>query len=430
MDPNLSLSDEEFVGAANVFLARHWQTADARLLGRRGELVRSRYLTALAACGRLTGHWPRQYGGLGWTPRQRWLWEREAARAQAPQPAAHGPDFLGAALITYGSEVQQRQHLPAIAEGSVHWCQAFGEDSAGLDLAQLTTIAVPVDRAASSSTGGVISAGWALTGVKPWVLDVPAGDTRLSGANWIYVLARVSAHPQPEPALSADAKFGVFLLDLASPGITVTPSRMIGEEAGRLDSLRYSVGCVTLDKVQVPPAGLLGPMDSTASLALGIEQAEFAQPGVVARNELLLAQLRDFVQSGELDGGSLWRDDDFRTKLHELEIGMASLQAMEARSLGAESEFVLAANLLIAARNRQISQQLADLQVEALGYFALPYTHLDSLDNEGPIGPEFSQPVLFGMLSNRAREAVLAPRDHLKNIIAKSVLGLSSATLL
>lgn len=429
MDLNLSLSDKEFIGAAKAFLTRHWQTTDARLLGRRGELARSRYLAALAACGRLTGHWPRQYGGLGWTPRQRWLWEREAARAQAPQPVAHGPDFLGSALMTHGSAAQRSQHLPAIAEGRVHWCQAFGEDSAGLDLEQLTTIAVPVDRAAPSATAGASSAGWTLTGVKPWVLDVPAGDERLSGANWIYVLARVDAPPELAPAPPAQAKFGVFLLDLASSGVTVTPNPMIGEEAGRLDSHRHSVGCVTLAEVSVPAEALLGPVDSTATLAQAIEQAEFARPGVVARNGLLLEQLREFVQSGELDGGSLWRDDDFRTKLHELEIEMASLQAMEARSLGAEPEFVLAANLLIAARNRQISQQLADLQVEALGYFALPYAHLESLDNEGPIGPEFSQPVLFGMLSNRAREAVLAPRDHLKNIIAKSVLGLSSATL-
>ena len=106
---------------------------------------------------------------------------------------------------------------------------------------------------------------------------------------------------------------------------------------------------------------------------------------------------------------------------------MASLLALQTRSLSATPEFVLAANLLIASRSRQISQQLADLQVEALGYFALPYADIEALDNEGPIGPEFSQPVLFGMISNRAREAVLAPRDHLKNIIAKSVLGLSSA---
>jgi len=82
----------------------------------------------------------------------------------------------------------------------------------------------------------------------------------------------------------------------------------------------------------------------------------------------------------------------------------------------------------LAAGSRALGQELVQLQVEALGYYALPYAGIDALDNEGPIGPEFSQPVLFGMLSNRAREAVLAPRDHLKSIIAKSVLGLSSAT--
>ena len=430
MDLNLSVSDKEFVAAATLFLARHWRAADARLLGRRGARARGRYLAALAASGRLVGHWRQQHGGLGWTARERWLWEREAARVQAPQPSAHGPDLLGPALLTHGSETQQRRHLPAIADGTVLWCQAFGEETGGLDLGQVLTHAEPA--IASGQSTSESPPGWTLTGVKPWVLDLPAGDNLQPDTNWIYVLARVhTGSTAPTDAQTCEeAEFGVFLLDLASPGVTVTPNRMIGEDAGTPDVRRHSVGTVTLGAVEVTADALLGPIDSTATLALSIEQAEFAQPGVVARNSVLLEQLREFVEGGELDGGSLWRDDDYRTKLHELEVAMTGLQALQARSLGAEPDFVLAASLLIASRSRELSQQLADLQVEALGYFALPYANLESLDNEGPIGPEFSQPVLFGMLSNRAREAVLAPRDHLKNIIAKSVLGLSSATLL
>lgn len=418
MDLTYSVSDKQFVAAAQQFLMAHWQPADALLVGQRRAPVVATYLAALATSQRLVGHWPVAQGGLGWTPRERWLWERESASMQAPQPPAAGPDLLGPVLLSHGSARQQAQHLPGIAEGRVSWCQALGEGSGGLDIELIETTATLVHP-------GQPARGWTLSGTKPWVLDLPAEQATGGREDWIYVLARVR-----------ETGFGLFLVNLANDGVSIARQRMVGEPAEPPAEGRFLVGSVTFDAVALPASALLGGIDDAGSLAFVIEQAEFAHPGAVARNGVLLEQLADFVASGELDGGSLSRDEDYQTRLHELEVASASLFALKARVIAAQeagadpaaAEFAAGANLLLATGSRDLSHRLAQLQVEALGYFALPYAGIDTLDNEGPIGPEFSQPVLFGMLSNRAREAVLAPRDHLKNIIAKSVLGLSSAT--
>jgi len=108
--------------------------------------------------------------------------------------------------------------------------------------------------------------------------------------------------------------------------------------------------------------------------------------------------------------------------MHALEVELAALTALESRAWSNQSEQAL--RLGLAARIEPLNRKLADLQVDALGYFALPFADFSALDNEGPIGPEFAQPVLLGMLSDRARDAVTAPREHLKDMIAKSLFAL------
>src|SRR3984885_9361798 len=100
--------------------------------------------TANAFCRRLardrllTFAWPEEHGGGGAT-----IWEQTALREEfwahhEPRGAQYmGVNWVGPAIMHFGTSAQQRQHLSAIASGEAVWCQGFSEPDAGSDLASL-----------------------------------------------------------------------------------------------------------------------------------------------------------------------------------------------------------------------------------------------------------------------------------------------------
>src|SRR5262245_39726502 len=51
--------------------------------------------------------WPKEYGGTGWTPRQRLIWELEKARAQPPEVMRMGRDYAAPCIIKFGTQAQK-----------------------------------------------------------------------------------------------------------------------------------------------------------------------------------------------------------------------------------------------------------------------------------------------------------------------------------
>jgi alkylation response protein AidB-like acyl-CoA dehydrogenase len=102
-----------------------------------------RFCPALAARGWLTQHWPAAYGGHEASPwRHAILGEELWARGEPRGPQYMNVNWIGPAIMRYGSDAQKRLHLPRISRGDVFWCQGFSEPEAGSDLVALRTLAI------------------------------------------------------------------------------------------------------------------------------------------------------------------------------------------------------------------------------------------------------------------------------------------------
>lgn len=216
------------------------------------------FCQTLAGLGLLTVAWPTEFGGGGGD-----LWAQTVVREEMwahhePRgPQYMGLNWVGPALMAYGTPAQQQQHLPPIAAGTVIWCQGFSEPEAGSDLASLRTRATPDGD------------GWRISGQKIW--------TSYAGmADWIIVAARVGEGERHEG-------ISMFLVPMDTPGITVRPIRsMLGP---------HHLNEVFLDDVDAGPDALLGEVGggwSVIKTALAHERVGIAR---YARCERLLSAL-------------------------------------------------------------------------------------------------------------------------------------------
>ena len=220
--------------------------------------VAQRFCKTLAEEGLLTVAWPTEYGGGGGS-----VWDQTVVREEMwahhePRGAQYmGLNWVGPAIMAFGSDEQKAQHLSAIAAGEVIWCQGFSEPEAGSDLASLRT------RATEDGEG------WRINGQKIW--------TSYAGmAQWCVLAARVGPGERHEGIT-------MFLVPMDTPGITVRPIRsMLGP---------HHLNEVFFDDVWAGPDSVLGGIGEGWAVirqALAHERVGIAR---YARCERLLSAL-------------------------------------------------------------------------------------------------------------------------------------------
>ncbi|MBZ0218188.1 MAG: acyl-CoA dehydrogenase family protein, partial [Fimbriimonadaceae bacterium] len=70
----------------------------------KGDFVRSQKI--LHELGWATVNWPEEYGGPGWTPTQRYIFENEMADAFVPRIVPFGINMVAPVIYTFGSDKQ------------------------------------------------------------------------------------------------------------------------------------------------------------------------------------------------------------------------------------------------------------------------------------------------------------------------------------
>ena len=155
----------------------------------------------LAAGGWVTPHLPAPWGRDA-SPLEQLVIAEELRAAGLRTPGLGIGAWVVPALVQYGTPEQQQRFLPGTLSGATVWCQLFSEPGAGSDLASLTTRA---DRAVMGEVGG-----WRLSGQKVWT-------SLAKHAAWAICIART------DPGAPRHDGITYFLVDMASPGITVRP---------------------------------------------------------------------------------------------------------------------------------------------------------------------------------------------------------------
>ncbi len=222
--------DEVFLAEVRGFLAEAL-TPDLREAGRRTLGVHSDIAAAklwhqrLHRRGWIAPGWPAAEGGAGWTPRQRFLFDRECALNDAPVLFAGGIRSLGPLIIEMGTPMQKARYLPAILSGEDLWAQGFSEPGAGSDLAQVATKAERVGER------------YIVNGSKIWT-------TGAHLSNRMFALVRTATEDKPQKGLT------FLLIDMATPGLTVSPIITLDGE--------HELNAVFFDQVSVPVANRIG----------------------------------------------------------------------------------------------------------------------------------------------------------------------------
>lgn len=346
--------------------------------------------------GWAVSNWPKEYGGTGWTPVQKYIFLEELQRAPAPDPLPFGVSMVGPVIAAFGSEDQKKRFLPRIANIDDWWCQGFSEPGAGSDLAGLSTKAV--------REGDF----WIINGQKTWT-------TLAQYADWIFVLARTDSKAKKQEGIS------FILVDMKTPGITVRPIQLI--DGGK------EVNEVFFDNVKVPYENLVGEENrgwDYAKFLLGNERTGIARVGISKERVRRLKELASLEVSG---GKPMMEDPRFRAKISQIEIELKALEMTQMRVVAAEGKRrdnkPDPASSILKIKGSEIQQNITDLLMEVVGPFALPFADEDEAgSNELPAAPDYAGPLAPIYFNYRKVSIYGGSNEIQKNIIAKAILGL------
>ncbi len=353
-----------------------------------------RWQKALYGKGWAAPGWPVEHGGPGWTPVQRYVFEQECALGGAPTVISFGLYMVGPVIIEFGSEAQKARFLPRILSSEDWWCQGYSEPGAGSDLASLKM------RALREGDHYVVN------GAKTWT-------TLAQYADMIFCLVRTSSAGKKQEGIS------FLLIDMKSPGITVRP--IVTFDGSQ------EINEVFFEDVKVPAENLVGEEGkgwTYAKFLLGHERVGIAQ---VARSKRQVQRLKKIAAAEFKNGRPLGEDPTFRAKISTVEIDLLALEHTELRILSDEGAGRAPGpeSSLLKIRGTEIQQEITELLVEAVGYYAAPYQPALLRDgaNDEPVGPGYA-PALAPTYFNWRKASIYGGSNEIqKNIIAKAVLG-------
>ena len=345
--------------------------------------------------GWLANHWPKEYGGPGWSAVQKFIFENECAIAAAPRIVPFGVNMLGPVLIKYGNEAQKRHWLPRILDGADWWCQGYSEPGAGSDLAAVRTTAV---RQGDH---------YVVNGQKTWT-------TLGHYANMIFCLVRTATDVRKQEGIS------FLLIDMNTPGIEVRPIITLDGE--------HEINEVFFTDVRVPAENLVGEENKGWTYAKYLLNYERTNIAGVGFSVAALARLKRAAQKVMRNGKPLAQDPQFAARLAKVEIDLENMKTTNLRVIAAVAGGGVpgAESSMLKIRGTEIRQEISSLLRRAMGPYAAPFVEeaLQEGYAEAAIGPDEAASAAALYFNNRKLSIFGGSNEIQKNIISKMILGL------
>jgi len=343
----------------------------------------------LADKGWMTPSWPKEWGGPGWGPLERFIWDEESALAGAPRSNIPSIDLLGPVIVEFGTPAQKQKYLPRILSGEDWWCQGFSEPQAGSDLASLQM------RAVRDGDHYVVN------GVKLWT-------SWAHMANRIFCLVRTSIEPKKQAGIS------FLLIDMEQPGVTVSPILTVGG--------MHAVNEVRIEDVRVPVDDLIGAEGGAWTITKFLLGHERLVGAGIGPSMALLEQLRRAIRRPGPDGTPRINDPVFAQRVAEVETDLTALRITAWRVLADELSGKAPGPevSVLKVRGGEIQQALTELLMEAAEFEGLihPFTL--------PEGTAIASDVAFlGQQHFDRRKLTIygGSSEIQRNIIAQRILG-------
>ena len=350
--------------------------------------ISSSWQQILQRQGWLVPLWPAEWGGTGWTPVQRFIFETECALAGAPLVHPMGVRLVGPVIIKFGTEEQKRHYLPRILSSQDYWCQGFSEPGAGSDLASL--------KLRAQHDGDY----YVLNGSKIWT-------THAQHAHRMFALVRTSTEGRRQDGIS------FLLIDMQSPGITVRPIQTIGGD--------QELNEVFFDNVRVPHADLVGEENrgwDCAKYLLEFERgAGIFSPRLRSQFKRVGNALREQINVGVPFA------EELPARCGEVSADLDTFEMMELKVLGALSpgETPGPMSSVLKLRASRLKQIIAELGIDILGPESLRWqteTARNADDSRA------SPALLQDFLNSRAFTIFGGASEVQLGILAKTLVGL------
>jgi alkylation response protein AidB-like acyl-CoA dehydrogenase len=398
MDFNFSAEDLAFKNEVREFLADALPD-DMRTRQRHPMLMfgdtpdQRRWYAILDRRGWSVPNWPTQYGGTGWSPIRKFVFEDEFHAAHAPEFNWMGSHMVGPIIYTFGSQELKERFLPSIRNGHHIWAQGFSEPGAGSDLVSLRTNAV------------LDGDEYVVNGQKIWTSGAFEAD-------WGFFLVKTDFEAKRQKSLS------FVLIDLKAPGLTIRRIPQINGEAHLCE--------VFLDNVRVPRDQLVGEPNLGWTYAKYLLEHERATSSFIFWNKRELRRAREIAALETDSGSALIETASFRARIATLEAAVRALEWSVLRVLADEQIGVSPAvsSSILKLRGSELQQDISQLCSDLLGNRSMRF-----FDPEMPapapneFWPDYAPGRTAIALIARAATIFGGTAQVQKNILAKLAFG-------